>query len=100
MEEGEQNYSNYDYVDPNMKLRDIEEKQRILKDRVLLIGQNMIESKERDANKIIEIKKDIEILKESLERMRRFLETVSEEFSKFATKEELKILLKQTKMFN
>ena len=30
----------------NTKLRDIEERQRLIKDRVLLIGENLVEGKE------------------------------------------------------
>ena len=76
-------YANYD-VDPNAKLRDLEEKQRIMKDRLMLIGQNLIETKESFNEKLTDIKKQIEILKESVERMTSFLETASAEFPKFA----------------
>ena len=65
----------------------------------LLIGQNLIEVKENTTQKILDIKKDIETLKQSVERMSSFLETVSSEFSKFAKKEDLEILTKQAKMF-
>ena len=83
----------------NTKVRDLEEKQRILKDRMILIGQNLIEMKERTNEKTLEIKKDIEILKQNMERMISFLESASTEFSKFAKKEDLEILYKQAKMF-
>ena len=48
---------------------------------------------------ILEIKKDVEIIKQNMERFSSFLETVSGEFSKFAKKEDLEILTKQAKMF-
>jgi len=83
----------------NTKIRDLEEKQRILKDRLLLIGQNLIEFKEKNDQHILEIKKNIEILKQNIERIMSFLETASREFSKFARKEDLEILSKQAKMF-
>ncbi len=83
----------------NSKLKDLEEKQRILKDRLLLIGQNLIETKEETNQKILEIKKDINIIKENMERTISFLEIASSEFSKFARKEDLEILSKQAKMF-
>lgn len=81
------------------KLRDIEEKQRLLKDRLLLIGQNLIETKQKTTSDILEIKKEIEILKRNMERLIGFLETASAEFSKFARKEDLEILSRQAKMF-
>ena len=83
----------------NSRIRNLEERQRILKDRLLLIGQNLIEMKERTNEKTLEIKKDIEILKQNMERMVSFLESASAEFSKFARKEDLEILYKQSKMF-
>lgn len=83
----------------NIRIRDLEERQRILKDRLLLIGQNLIETKEKTNQSVLEIKKDIEIIKQSIERMTSFLETASSEFSKFARKEDLEILSKQARMF-
>lgn len=77
----------------------MEEKQRILKDRILLIGQNLIELKEEFHKTFLEIKKETEIMKRDLERLKSFIETASDEFSKFARKEDLEILSKQARMF-
>ncbi len=82
-----------------IKIRDLEEKQRILKDRLLLIGQNLIDTKEQHNGKIIDLKKDVEIIKNDVEKIKSFLETISGEFSKFARKEDVEILSKQAKMF-
>lgn len=99
MESGEISYMPQTY-DPSLsKMRDIEEKQRILKDRLLLIGKNLIDTKEETSQKIIEIKKDIELLKQSMQKISSFLENISDEFSKFAKKEDFEILTKQAKMF-
>ncbi|MCW8965844.1 MAG: hypothetical protein OQK82_04035 [Candidatus Pacearchaeota archaeon] len=95
----EEGYQEQNYIDPLVKLRDIEEKQRILKDRLLLVGQNLIETKEKQEQKIINMKKDIETIKQDLTRIKSFIETLSTEFSKFAKKEDLEILTKQAKMF-
>ena len=43
----------------NLKVKDIEEKQNIMRDRLLLIGQNLIETKEENSEKILEIKKKL-----------------------------------------
>jgi predicted nucleic acid-binding Zn-ribbon protein len=85
--------------DTNTKIRDLEEKQKMLKDRLLLIGQNLVDMKEKTSEEILEIKKDMEIIKRNMERLISFLETASAEFSKFARKEDLEILSKQAKMF-
>ena len=80
-------------------IRSIEEKQKIIKDRILLIGQNLIETKEKNSQEILNLKKDVEILKREIGRLKEFLETLSGEFSSFAKKSDLDILVKQAKMF-
>ena len=99
----EQNYGDAQgmqfFSEISTKLRDLEEKQRMLKDRLLLIGQNLVETKEKTNTDILEMKKDIEVIKITMSRMVSFLETASQEFSKFARKEDLEILSKQAKMF-
>lgn len=79
--------------------RDLEEKQRLLKDRLLLIGQNLIDFKEKNDEEILELKKQISLMSTNLDKIKDFLETISGELSKFAKKEELEILAKQAKMF-
>ncbi len=99
MEEGQYDYYGQAMMDFNTKIRDLEEKQRVLKDRLLLIGQNLIEVKEKNTQNFLEIKKELEVIKQNMERLMSFLEMVSTEFSKFARKEDLEILAKQAKMF-
>ena len=96
-EEG--NYTENFSGDVVLKVRDLEEKQRILKDRVLLIGQNLIDTKEKTNEDILAIKKDLEKIKDSVEKVRLFIESISTEFPKFAKKDDLNILIKQAKMF-
>jgi len=100
MADEQADYSGQEFGGMLAKLRDIEEKQRILKDRLLLVVENLIETKEKNNAEIIAIKKDVEMLKQNMGRMLSFLETASGEFSKFARKEDLEILSKQAKMFN
>lgn len=99
MTEQQTDYAGQFLGDMNTKVRDIEEKQKILRDRLLLIGQNLIDMKENTNKKMLDIKKDVEIMKQVLERLSSFVETFSGEFSKFAKKEDLEILTKQAKMF-
>ena len=93
------NYANQGMTESGMQIKDLEEKQRIIKERLLLVGKSLIETKEKTNQTILEMKKDLEILKQEMERMKSFLETISGEFSKFARKEDLEILSKQAKMF-
>ena len=99
MEEVQQNYPGQFVGNSGNNMRNLEEKQRILKDRLLLIGQNLIELKEKVLEDNIEIKKDIESLKMNVGRLTSFLETASKEFTKFARKEDVEILAKQARIF-
>lgn len=100
MDENNYSYNNTNYLgDFSIKVRDLEERQRIMKDRLLLIGKNLIELREKNSEEIIELKKDLEILKDEMQRIKSFLQTISEEFSNFARKEDIEILAKQAKMF-
>ena len=83
----------------SVTMRDLEERQRILKDRLLLIGQNLIEIKERNDEEILELKKQFEEMKQDVSKIKNFIETISSEFANFAKKEDLEILKKQAKMF-
>ncbi len=95
----EENYEGQYFLEFNTRLKDLEEKQRIIKDRVLIIGTNLIETREDFHKTLVELKKEMEIMKKDLERLKSFIETVSDEFSKLARKEDLEILIKQAKMF-
>ena len=99
--DGTQDNSNYGvrFFEEISKVKDLEEKQRMLKDRTLMIGESLVEIKEGTEQKILEIKRELEMLKQSVERMSSFIETFSAEFSRFAKKEDLDILSKQAKMF-
>lgn len=95
----EENYEGQYFLEFSTRLKDIEEKQRIIKDRLLLTGSNLIETREDFRNTLIDLKKEIEVLKRDTQKMKSFLDTISSEFSKFARKEDLDILIKQAKMF-
>ena len=97
MEEG------YDYYSPVnemvVKVRDLEEKNRIIKERTILIGKNLIEIRESVSQEMLEIKKELELIKQDIKRTNSFLEMASREFTNFARKEDVAILAKQAKMF-
>ena len=47
------------FSDTNTRIRDIEEKQRLLKDRTLIIGESLVEEREKTFSEMQEIKKDL-----------------------------------------
>lgn len=82
-----------------LRVRDVEESQKLMKERILLISQNFIETQEKTKTDLIEIKKQMEILKSDISRLKSVISTLSEEVSKSARKEDIAILSRQFKMF-
>ncbi len=87
------------YAADQMRLRDIEEKMRLLKERTILIGQSLIESREKNSSELREIKKSLFILQEDISRIKDFISRITEQTEKFARKEELSILQRQFDLF-
>jgi len=81
--------------DPQMRLMDLEEKQRLVRERVLLLGKNFIDDKDKTLETLQEIKKTLILLKEEVLRMKEFSQRVAEQLDKTARKDELLILQKQ-----
>ena len=94
-----------DFVTPllsefDTKLRDLEEKHTLLKERVLLIGQNLIETKEIIESSLIELKASSENLNLEISRIKGAIMRIGEELEKRARKNELELISKQLKMFS
>lgn len=83
----------------NTKLRDIEEKQSIIKDRVILIGNNLISEKDRVDEELAEIKKNLADITGNLKKLKLMLGGIIETNNNFAKRTELEILERQFKMF-
>jgi hypothetical protein len=91
----EEVYSQQFSVDSNARLRDMEEKQRLLKDRVLLIGKSFVEDKEQMLEVIRDMKKTVTILQKENERLKELIGNITEQLSHSARKEEIEILRRQ-----
>lgn len=87
---------NYELI---LKIRDLEENQRLMKERLLLISENFIEAQEKNSGEITEIKKQIVEINSDVERIKQKIDSIGEEVSKSARKQELAILARQFKMF-
>jgi len=85
--------------DFNTKLRDLEEKQRLLKERVLLIGNNLVEMREDIGQEISELRVISEQSKSDILKIRETLQRVLDELETRARRQELELLKKQAKMF-
>lgn len=82
-----------------VKLRDIEEKQNIVKDRVLLIGENLVSEKEENDQKLNELKSEIIKINEEIRKIKLALERILDDSNNFVRKNEFEILQRQFQMF-
>lgn len=91
--------SQQSFPELNARLRDLEEKQRILKDRVLLVGQSLVSERDKNFSEIQDLKKETITLKEENKRMKEIIERMAELTSEMARKNELAILQRQFDLF-
>ena len=80
-------------------VRDLEEKHRLLRDRVVLLGQTLVNERDKTFKEVQEIKKDVILLKEETKRIKELLERITEQLSGLARKDELMILQRQFDLF-
>ncbi len=83
----------------NTRLRDSEDKQRLLRDRVLLIGNTIVEQRTKSFSEIQKLKKSVMNLEEETKKMSSMLKRITEQLSSTARKEELMILQRQFDLF-
>ncbi len=81
------------------RLNEMEEKQRLIKDRILLIGENLVSTKEEYEKEIIEFKKQINQINSDIKGIKQTSRRIVDELENFARKTEFDILQKQAKMF-
>lgn len=81
------------------RLNEIEEKQRLIKDRMLLIGENLISTKEDYLKQNFEIKKQLKQISLENKSLKQLVTRIINEMPNFAKRAELEILERQMKMF-
>ncbi len=86
-------------TDINVKLRDIEEKQNLIRDRILLIGENLITEKEETEKEVSALKNGMKIVLEEMKKLKAVMQRIIENQDNFARKSELELLERQFKMF-
>jgi archaellum component FlaC len=85
--------------DISVRLRDIEEKQNLIKDRVLLIGENLISEKEGTNKEVAELKSKSFQLENDIKKLKMAIERLAEDSNNFVRKNEFQILQRQFEMF-
>ena len=88
-------YQEQPSLDINVRLRDLEEKNRLVRDRVLLLGQSVIDERDKSFKEIQEMKSSLITLKEDVNRIKELMQRMAEQIVQMARKEELMILQRQ-----
>ena len=86
-------------ADFNTRLRDIDERNRLIRERVLLLGKNLISSRQDVEDEIKEIKKDNIEIKADLEKLKKTSSSLLTEFNKFVKREEIVLVERMLKDF-
>jgi seryl-tRNA synthetase len=86
-------------VELGTRLNELEQKQKLMKDRILLVGENLIEFREESVKFESEIKDKLRVLNSEIQDIKRVLNRIINEFPNLARKSELEILNSQLKLF-
>ncbi len=93
------NQSQFLLADFNTKLKDIDERNRLIRERVLLLGKNLISSKQDTEEELKEIKKDNQEIKNDLSKIKKVSNSLLSEFNKFVKREEMTLIERMLKDF-
>ena len=81
------------------RLNEIEEKQSLIKDRILLIGENLISTKEESLKQELNLKKQLKQIEVEINTLKQLINRIIHEMPNLAKKSELEILQRQFKIF-
>ncbi len=81
------------------RLNEVEEKQRLVRDRALLIGENLISTKENFEKQNFEVKKQINIINSDIKILKQLTQRIINEIPNLARRSELEILEHQSQIF-
>lgn len=94
-QEGYQEYQS----DTNIKLRDLEEKQNIVRDRVILLGENFLDEKEELLKEVENLKLSVKNLKSEMNKIKLAIQRISDNFENYSKKSDVDTLKSQADMF-
>ena len=97
--QADQQYQEDYFTNLNVRLRDLEEKQTLIKDRLLLIGENLISEKEDTESQIISLKQRISTLEDELKKIKLGVQRLGEIQEDSARRSDINILKRQFEMF-
>ena len=81
------------------RLNEVEEKQHLLRDRTLLIGENLITTKELQEDQTSALKKEIVAVQSEMKEIKIMMKRIINELQTFARRTEVDILKRQAALF-
>jgi hypothetical protein len=101
MAEGEQQFNLQDFLlDLNSRTRDLEGRYNLIRDRVLVINQNMIEEYKRTLVEMKVINSEIKEMKTEIFNMKEAMRHLIQEIEFFARKDDVKVLEKYINLWS
>jgi hypothetical protein len=85
--------------DFNTRLKDTDERNKLIRERVLMLGKNLISSRKESEDEVKIIKQENVQIKQDLEKLKRVSNSLLTEFNKFAKREELTLIERMLKDF-
>ena len=82
------------FMDMNSRLREVEGKYNLLRDRALIINQNMIQQYKKTHSEINQVNDDIKEIKTEIFKIKEALRHLLKEIEYFARKEDVRVLEK------
>lgn len=86
-------------TDFNTRLRDITERNRLVRERVLLLGQNLISSKQESEESLKKIRKENNEINSKIENLEKISNSLLTEFNKFVKRDEMVLVERMLKDF-
>ena len=85
--------------DFNTRLRDLEERNHLIKDRTLLLGKNLVATKEQSSEGIQELKSNIAKIQRELEHLKKLSKELVSQTGKFVKRDEVAVIERMLKDF-
>jgi hypothetical protein len=85
--------------DLNTRIRDAEERNKITKERTLLIGKNLIDTKQEVSEELKEIRHQNQLIQAELVKLRKTTEALVMETGKYIKREEILLIERMLKDF-
>ncbi|MFH0808429.1 MAG: hypothetical protein V1888_02330 [archaeon] len=99
MAEPQENQIKFLLSEFSTRLRDLDERNKLIRERVLLLGENLISSRQDTDAEIKEIKQDNYEIKQDLNKIKKTTNALLAEFNKFVKREEMAVIERMLKDF-